>query len=70
MSKHEVKTLDSVLVGPAMLILNQYFSTFLSEYLVLWLALVSFLLSASVTDWLLTTDCVCDCVQPADAALA
>ena len=41
MTKHEVKTLDSILVGPAMLILNQYFSTFLSEYLVLWLALVS-----------------------------
>ena len=40
MTKHEVKTLDSILVGPAMLILNQYFNTFLSEYLVLWLALV------------------------------
>lgn len=41
MTKHEVKTLDSVLIGPAMLILNQYFNTFLSEYFVLWLALVS-----------------------------
>lgn len=41
MTKHEVQTLDTVLIGPAMLILNQYFNTFLSEYFVLWLALVS-----------------------------
>ena len=39
MTKHEVTTLDSILVGPAMLIFNQYFNTFLSEHLVLWLAL-------------------------------
>ena len=40
MTKNEIKTLDSVLIGPAMLILNQYFNTFLSEYLVLWFALI------------------------------
>lgn len=33
--------LDSILIGPSMLFLNQYFNTFLNEYFVLWVALVS-----------------------------
>ena len=40
MTKSEIEYLDSVLIGPAMLFLNQYFNTFLNEYYVLWLALV------------------------------
>jgi len=43
MTKHEIKTLDSILIGPALLILNQYFNLFLPEYIVLWIAFVSFL---------------------------
>lgn len=41
MTKSEIEILDSVLIGPTMLFLNQYFNTFLNEYFVLWLALVS-----------------------------
>jgi len=41
MTRSEMAYLDSVLIGPAMLFLNQYFNTFLPEYFVLWLALVS-----------------------------
>lgn len=40
MTKHEVKTLDTSLVGPGLLILNQYFNVYLSESFVLWLALI------------------------------
>ena len=41
MTKNEIRTIDSVLISPAMLMLNQYFNVFLSEYFVLWVALVS-----------------------------
>lgn len=41
MTKGEITTIDSVLVGPSLLFLNQYFNTFINEKLVLWLALVS-----------------------------
>ncbi|XP_022252701.1 cholinephosphotransferase 1-like isoform X2 [Limulus polyphemus] len=40
MSKSEMDYFDSVLVGPGMLFLNQYFNTFFKEYIVLWLCLV------------------------------
>lgn len=40
MSKSEMDYFDSVLVGPGMLFLNQYFNTFFREYIVLWLCLV------------------------------
>lgn len=40
MSKSEMDYLDSVLVGPGMLFLNQYFNTALNEYVILWLSLV------------------------------
>lgn len=40
MTKDEVKTLDPTLVGPGLLILNQYFNVYLSESFVLWLALI------------------------------
>ncbi|GIX79105.1 hypothetical protein CDAR_45621 [Caerostris darwini] len=39
MTKSEVDYLDSILVGPGMLFLNQYFNTFFNEYIVLWLCL-------------------------------
>ena len=41
MTKNELEYLDSVLIGPAMLFLNQYFNFFIKEYIVLWLCLVS-----------------------------
>jgi hypothetical protein len=41
MTKSEMEYLDSVLLGPLMLFLNQYFKSFLPEYFVLWLCVVS-----------------------------
>lgn len=41
MTKNEMQYLDSALIGPAMLFLNQYFNFFIKEYYVLWLCLVS-----------------------------
>lgn len=40
MTKSEIDYLDSVLIGPGMLFLNQYFNTFINEYIVLWLCLI------------------------------
>ncbi|XP_023229349.1 cholinephosphotransferase 1-like [Centruroides sculpturatus] len=40
MTKSEMDYLDSILIGPGMLFLNQYFNTFMNEYVVLWLCLV------------------------------
>jgi hypothetical protein len=40
MTKSEIEYLDSVLIGPTMLFLNQYFNTFITEYYVLWVALI------------------------------
>lgn len=42
MTKNELDYLDTALVGPAMLFLNQYFNFFFNEYYVLWACLVSF----------------------------
>ena len=44
MTRSEMDYLDSVLVGPALLFLNQYFNNFIQEYYVLWLCLVWLLL--------------------------
>lgn len=41
MTKNELDYLDSALVGPAMLFLNQYFNFFFDEYYVLWSCMVS-----------------------------
>ena len=41
MTRSELDYLDSVLIGPTLLFLNQYFNNFLPEYFVLWAALVS-----------------------------
>ena len=41
MTKSEMALLDSSLVGPALLVLNQYFNTPFPEYLVLWICFVS-----------------------------
>ena len=41
MTRHEVKTLDTIMIGPFVLILNQYFNILVNEYYVLWFALVS-----------------------------
>lgn len=40
MTKNEMQYLDSSLIGPAMLFLNQYFNFFIQEYLVLWLCFI------------------------------
>lgn len=40
MTKSEMEYFDSILIGPGMLFLNQYFNTFINEYIVLWLCLV------------------------------
>lgn len=40
MTKNELDYLDTALVGPAMLFLNQYFNFFFDEYYVLWACLV------------------------------
>lgn len=42
MTKNELDYLDTALIGPAMLFLNQYFNFFFEEYHVLWSCLVSF----------------------------
>lgn len=38
MSKSEMNLLDSGLMGPTILFLNQYFNEFITEYYVLWIA--------------------------------
>ncbi|XP_015597935.1 choline/ethanolaminephosphotransferase 1 isoform X13 [Cephus cinctus] len=40
MTKNEMQYLDSSLIGPAMLFLNQYFNFFIDEYYVLWLCFI------------------------------
>ncbi|KAI9558213.1 hypothetical protein GHT06_014966 [Daphnia sinensis] len=40
MTRSEMDYLDSVLIGPALLFLNQYFNNFIQEYYVLWLCLI------------------------------
>ncbi|XP_058810788.1 cholinephosphotransferase 1 isoform X2 [Phymastichus coffea] len=40
MTKSEMQYLDSSLIGPAMLFLNQYFNFFIKEYYVLWLCFI------------------------------
>lgn len=41
MTKSEMHLHDLVFVGPGLLFLDQYFNSFIDEYLVLWIALVS-----------------------------
>lgn len=41
MTKSEMHLHDVALLGPGLLFLDQYFSSFVDEYLVLWVALVS-----------------------------
>ncbi|KAJ8299394.1 hypothetical protein KUTeg_023454 [Tegillarca granosa] len=40
MSKSELDLVDSSIVGPAMLFLNQYFNCFINEYLLLWICFI------------------------------
>ncbi|RZF32120.1 hypothetical protein LSTR_LSTR003983 [Laodelphax striatellus] len=40
MTKNEMEYFDTALIGPGMLFLNQYFNTFLPEYIVLWMCLI------------------------------
>jgi len=40
MTKSELEYFDSSMIGPAMLFLNQYFSTYFREYYVLWVCLI------------------------------
>ena len=41
MSRTEMGLLDTSLIGPGLLFLNQYFDTFFSELFVLWICFVS-----------------------------
>lgn len=41
MTKSEMHLHDLAFLGPGLLFLNQYFSSFIDEYVVLWIALVS-----------------------------
>ncbi|XP_063783882.1 cholinephosphotransferase 1 [Pseudophryne corroboree] len=40
MTKSEIYVQDTAFIGPGLLFLNQYFNSFIDEYIVLWLALV------------------------------
>ncbi|XP_017695790.1 PREDICTED: choline/ethanolaminephosphotransferase 1-like [Lepidothrix coronata] len=44
MTKSEMHLYDTAFLGPALLFLDQYFNSFIDEYLVLWIALVLSLL--------------------------
>lgn len=41
MTKSEMYLYDTAFIGPALLFLDQYFNSFIDEYIVLWIALVS-----------------------------
>ena len=41
MSRTEMTMLDTALIGPGLLFLNQYFDTFFNELVVLWICFVS-----------------------------
>jgi len=41
MTKSEMHLHDTAFIGPALLFLDQYFNSFIDEYIVLWIALVS-----------------------------
>lgn len=44
MTKSELYLQDTVFFGPGLLFLNQYFNNFVDEHVVLWIAMVSFIL--------------------------
>ncbi|XP_040200228.1 cholinephosphotransferase 1 [Rana temporaria] len=56
MTKSEMYIQDSAFIGPGLLFLNQYFNSFIDEYIVLWLALVISLFE-------LTRYCIGVCLQ-------
>lgn len=41
MTRSEMHLHDTAFIGPALLFLDQYFNSFIDEYIVLWIALVS-----------------------------
>ena len=41
MTKSELYLPDTAFIGPGLLFLNQYFNSFVDEYIVLWIAAVS-----------------------------
>lgn len=45
MTKSEMHLHDTAFIGPALLFLDQYFNSFIDEYIVLWIALVCIVLS-------------------------
>lgn len=44
MTKSEMHLHDTAFIGPALLFLDQYFNSFIDEYIVLWIALVGIVL--------------------------
>uniref|UniRef100_A0A8C8RID4 Cholinephosphotransferase 1 n=1 Tax=Pelusios castaneus TaxID=367368 RepID=A0A8C8RID4_9SAUR len=47
MTKSEIYLQDTAFIGPALLFLDQYFNSFIDEYIVLWIALVQVVSSLS-----------------------
>lgn len=65
MTKSEICLQDSAFIGPGLLFLDQYFNSFIDEYIVLWIALVSVLYSLSgpcFKEWI--EDCPCHSALP------
>lgn len=48
MTKSEMHLHDTAFIGPALLFLDQYFNSFIDEYIVLWIALVSTVLFCKI----------------------
>ena len=63
MTKSEMHLHDTAFIGPALLFLDQYFNSFIDEYIVLWIALVSMgslcLLATIASICVLFTNIVC-----------
>lgn len=53
MTKSEMEYMDWSLLGPAMLFLNQYFNTFINEFIVLWMCMVCLILYKDIKLYLL-----------------
>lgn len=65
MTKSELCLQDSAFIGPGLLFLDQYFDSFIDEYIVLWIALVGvlyFLSGPYLKEWI--ENCPCHSALP------
>lgn len=64
MTKSELHLHDTAFIGPGLLFLNQYFNSFIDEYIVLWIAMVrypaSFITFQQIVYKLLIPSLFCD----------